>query len=190
MRYFIGFIIVIALIILLIVLLFHHGGNGKTPATPAPLVSYANTDVLVRETIDGMTNDVQDHRQIVITVGQGSTTFQVNQGYDGQAISTQSFPMTQNAYAAFLLSLDHAGFTQGNNDSSLKDERGYCPLGQRYIFEVIQGSSDLERYWTTSCSGSTPHTFEGTTSVILNLFRNQVPNYDQLTSDVNLGNSF
>ena len=180
MRYFIGFLITIGLIVLLIVLLF--GGGGKAPVTKAPLISYANTDTVVRETIDEQVNDVDHHRQIQITVGRDSTDFELHKGYDGETLKSQSYPMTATSYASFLRSLQHAGFTNGKDSKDLKDERGYCPLGKRYIFEVIQGSSDLERYWATSCNNA-PKTFNGKTPTILSLFRLQVPDYNKLTRE-------
>lgn len=186
MRYFIGFLISIGLIILLIVLLFHHGGGSKVPVTKAPLISYANSDAEVRLTIDGPVNAPQNHNTIQITVGQNDTTYQQIQGYDGNSVNTQTFSMTESAYDVFLHSLQHAGYTLGNDDSKLKDERGYCPLGDRYIFEIVQDGSDLERYWTTSCGGGAPSTFRGRAATILSLFKAQVPGYDELVNNVQL----
>ena len=185
MRYFIGFLITIGLIILLIVLLFHHGGSGKVPATKAPLISYANTDTIVRETMDQVINAPDNHRTIQITVGRDNTTFELIQGYDGNPLTTKTYPMTESAYNVFLHALQHAGYTLGNDDNAAKDERGYCPLGTRYIFEVIDGSgADIERFWTTSCGSGVPSTFKGKTPTILQLFKLQVPDYDHLTANV------
>lgn len=182
MRYLIGFVITIALIVLLVVLLFGGGGDkGKVPTTKTPLISYANTDTIVRETIDERINDVENHRQIEITVGRDSTDFELHKGYDGDVLKSQSYPMTASSYASFLRALQHAGFTQGNDDDSLKDERGYCPLGKRYIFEVIDNSDKrIERFWATSCGNSTPKTFNGKLATVLDLFRLQVPDYNKL----------
>lgn len=156
------------------------------PVTKTPLISYANTDTVVRETIDGPINAPQNHRQLQITVGRDNTIFEELSGYDGNVVKTQSYGMTQNAYDNFLHAIDRAGYTEGNTDSQLKDERGYCPEGRRYIFEVIQGGKDLERYWVTNCSG-TPKTFNGKTNIVVDLFRAQVPDYNDLTSDLDDG---
>ena len=185
MRYFIGFLITIGLIILLIMLLFHHGGNnGKVPETKVPLISYVNTDTVVRETIDEQISASNTHRTIQITVGNTDTTFNLFKGYDQEVDKTKTYPMSPSGYGVFLRALQHAGFTEGNDDSSLKDERGWCPSGKRYIFEVIQGGDSIERYWATSCGGSTPKTFNGKVSTVLDLFRRQVPDYDNLTNNV------
>jgi len=185
-RYFIGFLLTVGLIILLIVLLFHHGGNGKVPVTQAPLTSYSNSDTVVRETIDGPINAPATHRQLQITVGRNNTTFEELSGYDGNVVKSQSYDMTENAYSNFLYAIERAGYTQGNTDRALKNERGYCPEGRRYIFEVIQDGKDLERYWVTNCNG-TPKTFNGKASLVIDLFRAQVPDYTSLTSDLNNG---
>jgi hypothetical protein len=183
MRYIIGIFVTIGLIVLLIVLLLNHGGSNKVPQTQMPLTSYANTDTTVRLTTDEVINAPDNHRIIRITVGRDNTTFELLQGYDGNPLNTQTFAMSENAYGVFLHALEHADFTKGNNDSSLKDERGYCPLGRRYIFEILQNDSPIERYWTTSCGG-TPHTFQGNAPLVLQLFRLQVPGYSNLTRDV------
>lgn len=189
MRYFVGFLVTIGLIILLIMLIFGGGGKGKVPVTKEPLISYANTETVVRETIDDTINDVDHHRQIQITVGRDSTDFELQKGYDGDAVQSQSYPMTTASYASFLRALQHAGFTQGNDDKNLKDERGYCPLGKRYIFEVIKDGGDIERYWATSCGNGTPKTFTGHLNTVLSLFRLQVPDYDKIVNQ-NSGDLF
>ncbi|HET7320434.1 MAG TPA: hypothetical protein VFI84_02500, partial [Candidatus Saccharimonadales bacterium] len=151
----------------------------KVPQAKVPLISYATTDTVVRETIDETINAPENHRTIQITVGKDNTTLNVIKGYDGDSQKNLTYPMSESAYGVFLKALQHAGFTEGNDQSTLKDERGYCPLGKRYIFEVVQGGDSIERYWSTSCAGSAPSTFKGKTSLVLSLFQNQVPDYDK-----------
>jgi len=185
MRYFIGFLITIGLIILLIVLLFGGGGNN-VPKTPAhqPLVSYANTDAETRLTIDGPINAQQSHDQVQITVGRGQITYDQIKGYDGHVVNQQTYSNTENAYNNFLHALVVAGFTHGNTSTTLKDELGYCPLGNRYIFELFEGSNYIERYWSTNCGN--PKTYLGSTPLTLTLFQNQVPNYADLVQNLSL----
>jgi hypothetical protein len=93
-----------------------------------------------------------------------------------------------------MLSLSHAGFTKGNADKALSDERGYCPLGSRYIFELIdENGKTIERYWATSCGK--PKTYQGNVSLTRSLFQAQVPDYSRLiqqdqTTSNNSGNLF
>lgn len=182
-RYFIGLFIALGLIIILIILLL-SGGN-KTGPTSKRLVDYANTDAQVSVLIDGPVNAVSLHRQIRITVDNTNVTYEALQGYDGDATDTQIFANTQSAYDAFLHALQHAGFSLGDNSPALKDERGYCPLGRRYIFELTQDGNTIQRYWATSC-GSAPKTYLGSRVLTLNLFQAQVPNYNRLSQGVKL----
>jgi len=81
-----------------------------------------------------------------------------------------------------LLALAHAGFTIGNAAPSVSDERGYCALGDRYVFELRQDNKDLERYWATSCGS--PKTYQGVLNLTLELFQAQVPQYANLTQNL------
>lgn len=185
MRYFIGFLITIGLIILLVVLLFTGGGGGsKKPKTPKSLADYASSNSVVRMTIDGPINADQDHQAITITVGQDDTTYEQIQGYQGTVVNQQSFANNQNAYSNFLYALGHAGFTKGDNSKALANEKGYCPLGNRYVFELINDGSTIERYWATSCGK--PKTYLGNTNLTITLFQAQVPGYTNLTENLNL----
>ncbi len=182
MRYFLAFIALLGLIFLLAYLLFH--GGGQKPKNLMPFTSYAATNAQAQLTIDGPINADQDHRQIKITVNRDDVTFQLIQGYQGNAINTQTFANNQNAYTNFLFALLHAGFTKGNSDPKLSDERGYCPTGDRYIFQFTQNGNNLERYWATNCGGT--KTYGGNTSLTINLFEVQVPDYGKLTQNVAL----
>jgi hypothetical protein len=186
-RYFLGLLLVIGLLILLIVLIVHGGGKTKTtPGSSRPLVSFVNSNATVSMEIDGPVNANSTHNQVLITVGSSSATIQARQGYDGDVVKSSTYPNTQTSFSAFLHSLQYAGFTEGNSASSLSNELGYCPTGDRYIFMVQQNGNTLERYWTTQCSNSTPHSFEGNTSLVYTLFQAQIPDYSSVVQNLNL----
>jgi len=182
MRYFIAFLATLGLLFLLLYLLLHGGGKAKVPTTQKTLISYASTDAQVKLTIDGPINSEQEHKAVRITVDQTQVTFEQIQGYQNNVVNQQSFTSNQDAYANFLAALQHAGFTLGSKNPALKDERGYCPLGERYIFELNQDGDELERYWATSCGK--PASFEGSYPLVLQLFQAQVPGYAQLTQNL------
>lgn len=184
MRYFIGFLVTIGLLIVLIVLLLSGSGHKTKPPTPKTLPDYATTDASVRLTIDGQINADQTHRQIRITVNRDDATFDLIQGYQGTVISTQSYANNESAYSNFLYALSHVGFTLGDNSKLLANEKGYCPLGNRYIFELINNGQDVQRYWATTCGK--PRTYGGNVSATLNLFKLQIPDYSTLTQNVSL----
>lgn len=181
MRYLIGLVIFILLIIFLIIKLL-SGGSHKTQLPPS-LVSYADTATTVRYTIDNPVQAPQTHNDIIIEVGSSSTDIKVTKGYDGEVVKEQSFPMTTSAYATFLLSLQHsAGYTLGNTDPQLQDERGYCATGDRYSYDIIAGDGHrIQHLWSTSCKDKT---FRGLPDVVRELFTAQVPGFDDYTAGI------
>lgn len=174
MRYIVGFIVFIVLLILLIVLLFGGGGNKQqVPGTSKPLTSYIDQDSSVRLTIDGPVNAESIHQQERITVSSQSVIYELLQGYAENTEQQKSFANDPQNYDVFLNSLERAGFTQGNTDEKLKNEKGFCALGKRYIYELIVGGETKERFWSTSCNKT--RTYNGNINLTLDLFRNQVP---------------
>lgn len=184
MKYIIGFLLTIGLLILLIVLLATGGSKTtKVPNTSKKLDSYANTSAVTRLTIDGPITNPQEHKATRITVGRDTTTYEQLQGYDGAIVNTQSFPNTQTSYLSFLRAIELAGFTLGDTSANLKNDRGYCPLGNRYIFELEDNGKQIERFWSASCSGA--HSFKGSTNLNVTLFKRQVPSFNKLDDKSN-----
>lgn len=186
MRYFIGFLVTIGLLIILVVLLFSGGGNHnhQKPKTVKALSDYASSNAVVRMIIDGPINSNQNHTAVRITVGKSDVTYQQIQGYQGTVVNTQNFANNENAYSNLLYALGHAGFTKGDNSKLLANEKGYCPLGKRYIFELLDGNNTIQRYWTTSCGTSQPRTYNGNAGLTISLFQYQIPNYFTLTQNL------
>lgn len=179
MRYFTGFLIAIGLIVLIFVIIL-KGGSG-TKQQQIDLNSYANSEAQVQLTIDGPITADQTHQEIQITVGRSQSQFELLSGYQNSVQATKSYQNNQDAYTVFLHALNLVGFTKGNSDPKSSDERGYCPNGERYIFELTQGSDQIQRYWSTSCGQGTYH---GNTAQTLALFQKQIPDYDVLTSSI------
>ena len=183
MRYFLIFVATIMLVFILAYVLFHGGGKPKIPVTTKTLQSYAATDAQVQLTIDGPINADQNHQATVIIVDRNDVTFEHVQGYQGTITNLQTFANNQNAYTNFLFALAHAGFTEGNSKAVVNnDERGYCPQGDRYIFQLTQDNNTLERYWATSCGS--PKTYLGSLGLTVSLFQAQVPQYNSLANNI------
>ncbi|HVI60549.1 MAG TPA: hypothetical protein VM535_00120, partial [Candidatus Saccharimonadales bacterium] len=158
------------------------GDSPKKPKTPRTLASYSSTDAYVRMTIDGEINANQEHEVVRVTVNRQTATYEQLQGYEGTVLNTQNFANNEASYNNFLYALAHAGFTKGDPDKLLANERGQCPLGSRFIFELVDGGKTIQRYWATTCSS--PKTYKGNLGATLELFERQIPNYDDLTEDL------
>jgi hypothetical protein len=183
-RYLVAMIVSLGLIILLIVLLV-GGGSKKSTLFPTKLLpAYANSNAVVRLTIDGPIVANQNHNYLQVTVGQNAVTYNLFQGYNNNVIVSKIYNNNLNSYRAFLYALYYAGFSEGNNNPKLSNSTGYCSIGDVFTFELIQNNHDIQKYWATNCS-STPKTFNGQLSSVVDLFKAQVPNYYQLTSKGN-----
>lgn len=182
MKYIAGFIVLIFMIIFGLILLFRGGDDTATtaPNAPAKLVDYANTSVEVRLTVDYPINAEQIHRQDVTIVGRDSATFTAYEGYEGRVLRTQTYNNNATSYANFLRALQIVGFSNGDNAENLRDERGYCPEGSRYIMEIIDGSKQIQRYWSTSCGNI--GSFKGKSQNVITLFQKQIPDHAKLSS--------
>lgn len=186
-RFFLGVGLAVILLVVLIVIIFSHSSSNNAPqaAVPKPLAAYAtDPSAQVAMLIDGPVNAPSEHNQVQVIVSNSTTTINVFSGYDNLLKSSDNFPMSVSAFHVFLRSLEYAGYNYGSTSSNLSQASGFCPTGDRYIFSFNADNLQLERFWTTSCGG--PHTFNGNSSLVLELFENQVPNYADLTSNLNL----
>lgn len=189
-RYLIGFVVVILMLLFGIILLF-SGGGEKPASTTAPVVKplpeYSITSAETSMTIRGEINGDDVHRSIRITVGQYDRRLDVIAGYQGQVIQTNTFSNNQSAYSEFLYAIKDAGFMlkrKGVTDAQAQPN-GKCPLGNLYTYELNAGGESLSDLWSSSC-GSKTGTLGGSSSLLQTLFQNQITNYSQLTSGVQL----
>ncbi len=176
------FLIAIGLVALVAILIVRSISLTSNQATESiernALVDYAGTSTVVRLTIEGPIVADQNFRATEITIGSGKNEIKTIQGYQGRVDTARSFESNSAAYANFLRALDLQGYTLGNSNAQWADYRGFCPAGQRYIFEIINGSEVVQKYWSASCGRM--GNFEGNTLQVLNLFRAQIPEYRQI----------
>ncbi len=182
MRYFIGFLLSIGVVVVAFILILHIFSGGSSKKT-SPLINYANTDTTVQFTELGPYVDDQHFNGFRINVGASETVMQTLQGYNETITNTQTFNSNQTGFADFLAALDVAGFQKGNTSASKADSRGYCATGDTYVFELLTDGGTSERWWWTSCGEGN---FQGNPSHVMNLFKQQVPNFEQLTSTLSL----
>jgi hypothetical protein len=183
MKYFFGFLISILLLFLLIFLLVGRGGQSA-PQAQRKMSDFANSSSSVSLTTMGIINYHKQHRQIRITVEQDNVTYELISGYSNNVIQTKKYPNTSDAYATFLQALGLAGYLNGKNEKALADYRGYCPLGQTYVYNLQDNGDQVQQLWSTNCGGT--KTFYGNPTLTQTLFQNQVPDYQTLTQNVQL----
>src|SRR3989344_4092800 len=187
-RYLIGFAVVILLMLVGIILIFSGGGGEKKPIQEQikPLPEYVDTFAEVSYTQRGIINGEDIHREIRITVGQFQRRLDIIAGYSGKVIQTQTFSNSVPAYREFLAAIAGAGFLAEKKVSpSQADTLGKCPLGLLYKFELNDGGEILSFLWSSSC-GKDSGTMKVNSSTLQTLFKNQITNYNQVVSDVNL----
>jgi hypothetical protein len=177
MRYFFGFLASLALIVLVFVLVLRGFSGDSTTKDRTPLSEYANTDALVRLTVDGRIVSEQEHRAYQITVGRSEVRVETLKGYEYETLETRTYENNQESFNNFLRALDLAGYTRGIEDGDNRDERGVCAEGYRYVYEILSGTSEVQRFWATSCKGF--GTFKGSAPAVKLLFDKQVPTIDR-----------
>jgi len=185
MRYFLGFLIAIGLVILVIILVVKGlGNNNTTGPQPKPLSSYANTDAVASLLIGGPIIADQNYQQIEISISQVSSQISIINGYQGTVVNTKIYANNTNAYSAFLSSLQHYGFNLGNSNYAHKTPAGFCSSGNTYTYSLTNGSDTIFSYWGATCVGEGDS--RGIITNINNLFKLQIPDYNQITSTTTL----
>lgn len=183
-RYIVAFAGFMILVIALLVIIF-GGGGKKTPTTTQPvktLPDYATGTAAVSMTIDGRVTGEDTHRAIRVTVDRFQRKVDVIGGYSGNIVETHSFANTQTAYDVFLRAINGAGFSTKNTRYKITDDRGKCPLGFRYIFELNDSGDQVSQLWSSSCNGI--GTLGVNSGPLQSLFKAQITDYNKLTTKV------
>ena len=185
LRFMLGLGLATALLITLLVILFNQGTSSVKTPTPKPMAAYANNPTAsVTMLIDGPVNASSLHNQVQISVSNSNTVLKIYTGYNSKVTASYAYPMSEAAFHVFLRSLEFAGYNYGSPRTDLSQASGFCPTGDRYIFSFNADNKQLQRFWTTSCNGA--HTYNGNLDLTVQLFEAQVPNYIDLTSDLNI----
>lgn len=195
MKYFIGTVIIIFLILIGAVVLVSRPKNKTTTsstttsttatgASATVLTDYARSGTRVVLTQEGIINGSDKHRAIRVTISENLRKIEIIQGYEGKVINSASYANDPSAYDAFLHALASANFITEAKNVKVGDEKGACPTGLRYGYNLEDGSGTVKHLWSTSCGGA--GNFAGNPSLARQLFRQQIPDYTKLTSGVSL----
>jgi hypothetical protein len=185
MRYGVGVIAIVAAAFLAIFLILARGGDKPTTRTKQPLklVEYASRNSEVTLTTQGRIVGLDKFKSVRISVSAQERTIDVLTGYNGDIEKTQTLTNTEQAYDAFLHALQTADFMR-TKKALYPDERGVCPLGHRYIYDLEDDNSQILHSWSANCGNV--GTSAGRTALVRQLFQNQIPDYNKFTAGLQL----
>lgn len=189
MKYILGVFGVIVLLLLVVILIVRSGPSEpiSTAQTGKPQVNlgeYEAKPATAVFTVRGQITADETRRAIRISVSQQERVIEILDGYDESVLSRHTFPNNSEAYRVFLSALSSAGFTR-EQETEIKDERGVCPFGRRYVYKLQDGSTQAFRTWSTSCRRE-QGSFGGNSGVVRRLFEQQIPDYRTVTRGIRL----
>lgn len=190
MRYGIAVIIIIFFVIFASIALLGGGNNtgnrnASSQSRVTKLVDYDNKDTArVSWTMQGRLVGDDQYRAVRITVTRSSRTVEILDGYGERVERKNEYSNTSDAFQTFARALDLANFGR-ERTVKIPDERGVCPLGNRYVYRLQDGSQEVMRTWSDTCLIA-DGPFAGNASLISQLFKNQIPDYSKFTNGVQL----
>lgn len=187
MRFIIGVLGILLLLFLFITLVFRGGNDNDTSSetklTSSQLVEFADKDSKVTVTTVGRVVGNESHNGIRIVVTPVERRLEILNTFDNNVIRSETYPNTQSAYSNFLSALSGQGFLT-SKDSSIEDQRTQCPTGNRFNYDLTEGSETRSSLWAVSCNKN--GTFAGNGQTVRQLFQLQIPNYSEQIRGVTL----
>lgn len=156
--------------------------DTKSTVKKINLADYNKPSSFLRVTVQGPIVATENHKSYQIDVGQNFRDLKIFSGYNKTVVSEKQFSNDSAAYQSFLKGLKQVNFTAKNNSYG-PDETGYCPSGQRFVYELFDKGETVSHAWYTTCGFGTYLGFGQSTR---SLFRAQIPDFDALTSSLQL----
>jgi hypothetical protein len=186
MRY-IFLALVIILFLVLGIAVVTNRSSSDSPNLPKKITAtdFANKGTSsVNLTIQGALVGQDQRRAIRIKVTPTERTIYLLKGYEENIEQSKTYPNSQTAYETFLKALDNQGFGR-QRVVKVTDEEGICPLGKRFIYEIISSGVAEMRSWSDSCSRN-DGTFSGNATTVQKMFQRQINDYTTFTKGVKL----
>lgn len=161
-----------------------NGSKSGADKAPASLVDYANTSTTVRFTQAGRINARENHRVLVITVGQTERTATIFEGYQGKVVKSETYLNDPDAYRSFLAALQNNGYTRSRKVNSATNPLGACSSGRRFNYDILRYDETKQSLWSTSCDNR--GTFGGKANTVRTLFEQQLPDYNGFVKGMRL----
>ncbi len=134
---------------------------------------------------NGRVTAPENHFRVVITISNSTRTIDIYNGYNTPPTTSQSYSNNQASFDAFLGALTGNGFTNSQPIPSGINYQTYCTAGIRYSYQIPAGDIMKMDNWNSSCNPKNG-SFAGNSTQVQQLFRLQIPDYNQLTSRVRL----
>lgn len=162
-------------------------GNRKPATVNQPQIVHVADYVddsasKVSWTMQGRLLGQERRRSVQITVSAGERKVELIEGYNNKVSKSITLPNDKAAYTNFLIALENINFAKERKVVQ-PDERGVCPLGMSYIYELHSGAEQKSRLWSDSCS-SKNGTFAGVALTAKQLFKNQIPDYEKFVAGI------
>ncbi|PID30158.1 hypothetical protein CR983_03095 [Candidatus Saccharibacteria bacterium] len=144
--------------------------------TPQEELLTVNASRAVRMTIRGPIVADEEFRSYRVSVSPNARKYTVYKGYLDGVQKQRAYDNNTQAYEEFVYALDKAALTKKGRytEEEASDIRGICATGRVYEYELLDGSSVLQRYWTSTCKGS-PGTLGASADQLTALFTAQIP---------------
>lgn len=180
-KYILMALIAISLAIFVIVLLFKNIGGSGTPTNDRKdVVEFIDTQSTMELTVQGPIVADEDYRSAKVSVSATDVRIELRAGYENRILTTKTYQNNADAYSDFIHALSIMNFAHGDTNKDRANESGFCPTGNRYIYGIQNNGSEVQRFWSASCTAGT---FGGQAARVRALFRAQIPDFTTLVSE-------
>ena len=151
-----------------------------------PLSDYTKNGAKLRFRFVGPVVADEKHKEIIYEVGQGSRSVKIIKGYNATVEKEMVLSNNFNAYDSFASALYATRFTEERESQKDKKYGGECPSGNIYTAELVDVDGKVKKsLWRASCLSKTG-TLNASYSTILDLFKDQFPDYGKFAADVTI----
>lgn len=189
MRYGIAVIIIALLAVIGVVILVNRNNSPSNTTPTSKTVTLSDSDTspsaIVSWTQQGRIVGNNQFNSVRITITPTNRRLEILNTYQNQVVRSSDYDNNQEAYNTFTRSLDLYKFGHSRTVSD-PNVQGVCPFGNRFLYNFSANSQQLVNTWSDTCK-VTDGTYGGGNAVsTAQLFRNQIPNYNQQITGVTL----
>lgn len=165
----------------------NSGPAATSSARVTRLADYDGKDSAnISWTMQGRLVGEDQRRAIRVIVSRETRSIEILAGYAERVERSAQYTNSPESFAAFTRALDVANFGRERNVSQ-PDERGICPLGNRFIYRLTDYSNEIMRTWSDSCQvANGPFGGDKSARLIQQIFKDQIPDYIKFTNGVKL----